>query len=95
MYRIIDGRGTGKTLRLMLIAKENRAVFVCSNPFAMREKAECYGLAGITFVSYDEAWKMYQGAEDVKYVVDELECFVKHVMTNAGRMIGYSLSEED
>ena len=28
MYRIIEGRGTGKTSRLMLLAKENDAIFV-------------------------------------------------------------------
>ena len=32
MYRIIENRGTGKTSRLMLLAKENNAIFVCSNP---------------------------------------------------------------
>ena len=39
MYRIIEGRGTGKTSRLMLLAKENDAIFVCSNPDAMKYKA--------------------------------------------------------
>lgn len=38
MYRIIDGRGTGKTSRLMLLAKENNGVIVCANPQKMREK---------------------------------------------------------
>ena len=46
MYRIIEGRGTGKTLRLMLLAKENNGVIVCSNPHAMRQKAIAYGLTG-------------------------------------------------
>ena len=36
MYRIIDDRGTGKTGRLMLLAKENNAVIACINPMAMR-----------------------------------------------------------
>ena len=49
MYRIIDGRGTGKTSRLMIIAKENNAVFVCSNTKAMEVKAHAYGLTGILF----------------------------------------------
>ena len=35
MYRIIEGRGTGKTSRLMLLAKEADGVIVCSNPYAM------------------------------------------------------------
>ena len=35
MYRIIDTRASGKTSRLMLLAKENNGVFVCANPYAM------------------------------------------------------------
>jgi hypothetical protein len=35
MYRFIDQRSTGKTSRLMLIAKENNALFVCAHPEAM------------------------------------------------------------
>ena len=40
MFRIIDKSGTGKTGRLMLLAKENEADFVCSNPRAMNYKAK-------------------------------------------------------
>ena len=54
MYRIIDGRGTGKTSRLMLLAKENNGVIVCANPQKMREKAEVYGIIGLEFISYKE-----------------------------------------
>ena len=39
MYRIIAGRGTGKTSNLMLTAKANEAKFACANPHAMRQKA--------------------------------------------------------
>jgi hypothetical protein len=61
MYRIIDDRGTGKTSRLMLIAKENNALFVCSNPDAMRYKAKAYGIDGIEFISYGEFFHDYRG----------------------------------
>lgn len=54
MYRIIDGRGTGKTSRLLLLAKENNGIVVCAWPHAMREKAYNYGLTGIDFMSYEE-----------------------------------------
>jgi len=40
MIRIIDERSTGKTSHLMLLAKEHNALFVCSNPSAMRYKAK-------------------------------------------------------
>mgnify|MGYP003464479803 CR=1 FL=1 len=44
MYRIIDERGSGKTSRLMLLAKETGGVIVCSNPKGMAEKARAYGI---------------------------------------------------
>ena len=52
MYRIIDGRSSGKTGRLMLLAKEKNAAIACSNPSAMRQKAYAYGITGIDFISY-------------------------------------------
>ena len=33
MYRIIDSRGSGKTSRLLLLAKETGATVVCINPY--------------------------------------------------------------
>ena len=54
MYRIIDGRGSGKTSRLLLLAKEHDGIVVCANPNSMREKAHRYGLTGIEFMSYIE-----------------------------------------
>lgn len=52
MYRIIDGRGSGKTSRLMLLAKEHNGIVVCANPNSMREKAHRYGFTEIEFMSY-------------------------------------------
>lgn len=90
MYRIIEGRGTGKTSRLMLLAKENNAIFVCANPNAMRYKAEQYGLSGIEFVSYhDFVTNVYDG----NYVVDELEGFLNAIM-GQNKLIGYTISQE-
>ena len=51
----IGGRGSGKTKQLMLAAKENNAIFVCSNPAAMAEKARAYGIVGLNFMSYADA----------------------------------------
>ena len=90
MYRIIEGRGTGKTSRLMLLAKENNALFVCSNPYATKHKADDYGLTGIEFVSYhDFVTNMYEG----NYVIDEMECFLREIMGD-NKLIGYTLSLE-
>ena len=54
MYRIIDGRGTGKTSRLLLLAKEHDGIVVCAYPEWMKEKAYKYGLVGINFISYSD-----------------------------------------
>lgn len=94
MYRIIDDRGTGKTSRLMLIAKENNALFVCSNPDAMRYKAKAYGIDGIEFISYGEFFHNYRGQIDTKYVIDELENFLRSTMFYSTELIGYTLSVE-
>lgn len=94
MYRIISGRSTGKTSQLMLIAKEQHALFICSNPSAMIYKAHAYGIAGIDFISYEEFFSSYKEEWAGRpYVIDEIELAMKYC---AGRdFIGYTLSNED
>lgn len=93
MYRIIEGRGTGKTLRLMLLAKENNGVIVCSNPHAMRQKAIAYGLTGFDIISYDDYFSHLEDYKETKSFIDELETyFTKYLGANLG---GYSISLED
>ena len=94
MYRIIEGRGTGKTSRLMLLAKENDAIFVCGNPDAMRYKAKAYGIDGITFISYGEFISHYREYSHVKYVVDEMETFIQQALFYRNELVGYTLSLE-
>jgi len=91
MIQIIDKCGSGKTSRLMLLAKEQNAKFVCSNTRAMEIKAKAYGLEGIQFVSYHDFVTNY---DEDKYVIDDLEEFVKSIMGNS-KLIGYSLSIEN
>lgn len=88
MIRIIDGRDTGKTSKLMLLAKENKADFICSNPRAMKYKAEQYGIEGINFISYKDF--MNYGSE--KYIIDELELYLIQFLGNG--LIGYSITNE-
>lgn len=88
MYRIIDDRGTGKTSRLMLLAKENNATFVCSNPRAMEYKAKQYGIDGLEFISYGE-FNDY-GAD--KYIIDELDHYLTTTLGTG--LIGYSITNE-
>lgn len=92
MYRIIDKRCSGKTLRLMLLAKEEGATIACQAPSIMREKAYSLGITGIDFIDYRKLIECPNKYE--KVLIDELELFVKyHVLRN--NLIGYSMSAED
>jgi hypothetical protein len=91
MYRIIDDRGSGKTSRLMLLAKETNSIIACVNPYAMREKAHAYGITGLTFISYEEL--LTQSWTDYNIMIDEIELFVKYQLS--GILKGYTLSNED
>ena len=93
MYRIIGGRGTGKTNQLMLLAKESGATIVCSNPRAMQQKAHVYGITGIDFISYGEFTPEDVKGNDKTYLVDELEDYLGSLL--GGKCIaGYTMSEE-
>ena len=98
MYRIIDGRGTGKTSRLLLLAKENDGIVVCKNPDRMREKAYAYGLTGINFVSYQDfdrdVSESYESGNTYSkpVFIDELDNYLKHLQFN---IQGYTISNED
>ena len=97
MYRIIDGKGMGKTGRLMLLAKENDCIIACSNPHAMEEKARRYGIFGIDFISY---WDLITAPEKHEafgkhILIDEIEVFVQYALAEAGTVDGYTLSIED
>lgn len=93
MYRIISGRGTGKTNQLMLLAKESGATIVCSNPRAMQQKAHAYGITGIDFISYGEFTPDAVRGDDKTYLVDELEEYLGFLLGNK-RIAGYTMSEE-
>ena len=89
MFRIIDKRGTGKTGRLMLLAKENEADFVCSNPRAMNYKAKQYDINGINFISYDD---FINNGSNRRFIIDELDIFLKSYLGEG--LIGYSITDE-
>ena len=93
MYRIIDGRSSGKTGRLMLLAKENNGILVCSNPDAMRYKSYSYGLVGFDIISYHDY--IVHDYEDGKPIfIDELEKFAQSI-SGLNKLEGYSLTNED
>ena len=90
MYRIIDGRGTGKTSRLFLLAKEAGVPIICQCPQDMRERAYSYGITGIDFISYQEAITAGDKSDAAKEVfVDNIEQF-SHF-----KLKGFTVSNED
>ena len=93
MIRIIDGQSTGKTGRLMLLAKENDALFICDNPDAMRVKANAYGITGLQFISYYDYIENNYDTDKENIVIDELEVLLKHMLN--GHLVGYTLSNTD
>lgn len=92
MYRIIDSRSSGKTSRLMLLAKETGAKIACRNPKGMEQKAiHGYGITGIDFISYSD---LFTGKYiHDKILIDEIEYFVAEYID--GNLFGYTLSNED
>lgn len=92
MYRIIDNKSSGKTRQLMEIAKENNAIFVCSNPRAMEAKAHAYGIVGIEFISYFE---FLDGDQPANYVVDEIENLLHYIFGMNKTLTGYTLTNGD
>ena len=90
MYRIIDSRSSGKTSRLMLLAKETNSAIACYNPPAIRQKAYAYGITGIEFIPYSD---LFNGYYDGNVLIDELEHFVTEFID--AKITGYSLTNED
>lgn len=89
MVRIINGRGQGKTKKLLDFAQGRDCLVACSNPYAMAEKAKAYGYYGIDCIHYDNV-KDFPNKE---ILIDELELYASYI--TAGKLIGYTLSEED
>ncbi len=91
MYRIIDDRSTGKTSRLLLLAKESNGIVVCANPVTMREKAYKYGIVGVEFLSYEQ-YAYTDNYDTTKPIfIDELELFLKKFDYNIS---GYTISKD-
>ena len=92
MHQIIGGRGTGKTLQLMLIAKETDAVIVCADPKALKAKAEMYGFGNdLKFINYNDFLYRSLGTRE-KYLIDEVDGLFRTIHPF---VVGYSISKED
>lgn len=92
-YQIIDSRSSGKTSRLMLLAKETNSIIACASPYAMRQKALAYGIVGIDFISYNDLLSGEYNGYDI--MIDEIETFISHYVCPNNKLNGYTLSVED
>lgn len=96
MIQIIDGRATGKTSRLLLLAKETGYTIACRNPEDLRQKAYQYGITGLAIISYRDLLRGSYGQIDPqKVLIDELEMFASYTVSEFHRKLaGYTLSKE-
>lgn len=96
MVKIIDGRGTGKSSRLFLLAKENNGVILCNNPELMREKAYRYGIVGLDFISYGQYFYDYNDIDEIvqgrPVYIDDLS---QYLLCYDPSIAGYSESEDE
>jgi len=92
MHQIIDKRGSGKTLRLMLLAKETGAIIVCANPHAFEAKAKAYEIEGLTFISYSDMYDINYDYGKTKLLIDEVDELLKAWDDN---IIGFNMSIEE
>lgn len=93
MKRIIGPGSTGKTRQLMEYARDNDAVFVCSDVGHYKTKARSYGISGLKIMSYGQFY-LHRVDEDInKYVIDDLDKFLKCFAASCTN-IGYTINED-
>ena len=86
MYRILDKRGSGKTMRLMEVAHDEGATIVCAYPNNFRQKAQYYGYNNLDFIDYYTYLHGTGINNKTKYLIDEPEFLVREL---PGTVIGY------
>ena len=69
---IIGANCSGKTKKMLEAAKENNAIVVCKNSYAMANKANIYGLK---FISYEDF--LINPVYGQKLAIDEIGNFFK------------------
>lgn len=72
---IVDGRGTGKTKRLLEYAANNDVVVLTQNAEALRVKARAYGFTGLEIYdvrSFDVEPQLLKGKKVVFHNLDRM-----------------------
>ena len=93
MFKIIDKKGSGKTSRLLLLAKENEGIVVCRHPEALQKKAVySYGIIGVEYMGYGEYLEKMETNLSKPVYIDEISSFLKYLDP---KVSGYSESLEE
>lgn len=90
MFKIIDGRATGKTTQLVCLAKEFNYTIVSNNPKYVYSICNKLGIQGIEIISYRNFLNNSK-YENKKYLIDDCSSFLRTVNSN---IVGYSDSKE-
>lgn len=97
---VVGGRSSGKTRKIMELAKEKNAIIICKNPAAMERKAAAYGIFGLKFMSYSDILMNlradYAGGAiypDENFVIDEVKDFMEYLL--ASNCVGFTQTEDD
>ena len=100
MIRIVDGRDTGKTKKLLEECSRTGGIYVCAHPERVLEKCRAYGLDywKILPMGYkDFILKKYTQYGDNIYI-DELELLTKElirIIDGNNTLAGYTVTMED
>lgn len=90
MERYIVGQvSSGKTRKLLEVAKNTNALVVCFNPDAMRVKAHSYGFQDLEIYGYDDIRDIREGRN---IVIDELKDFFKYAL--GFKLDGFNMTVE-
>lgn len=73
---IIDKNCTGKTRKMLEMAKESGATVICKYPLHMQSKSNAYGLYGLKFVGYEDF--LAGSCNGEKVAIDELGDFMAY-----------------
>ena len=92
MYRVIDGKDTGKTKKLLQECANNNGLYVCRHPNGVKEKCLVYGIPVVEAIGYGD-FLLRDDWRTRKVYIDELEYFVEEMV--APNFAGYTLSKED
>lgn len=90
MYRIIGERGTGRTTKLMELARNTGAIFVGSK-WAV-DLAPLRGFDDIKAMTFEELAEHRFDDPSQKFVIDNMEHFIENFV--GGNLIGYCFREE-